>query len=335
MNAKPPASPSVVITGGSAGVGLATAVRFARAGARISIIARSRAGLEAAKRKIDAQGGAAEIFAADVADGKALFEAADEIAARRGGVDVWINNAMATMFAPVSEMTCEEFSRITAVTYLGYVHGTMAALKHMRPKNEGTIVQVGSALSYRAIPLQSAYCGAKFAIRAFTDALRSELLHDGARIRLTMVQLPAVNTPQFDWARNRFGFRPRPLPPVFRPEDIAEIIYRAASRAPREVWVGAPALKIIAGAVAAPGYLDRALSKIGYEGQFASEKETPDRRDNLFAPVDGEHSVEGRFSAEAKRAPIAVDPRWLRIFLGALLFFLAAYAMAMTILALG
>jgi NADP-dependent 3-hydroxy acid dehydrogenase YdfG len=317
-------STSVVITGATAGVGRATALRFAREGARVCAIARSEAGLATARREIEAAGGEALTFSVDVSDCAALEAAADEVARRWGGIDVWINNAMATMFAPVSQMTSEEYARITSVTYLGYVYGTMAALAHMRPKSRGTIVQVGSALAYRAIPLQSAYCGAKFAIRAFTDALRSELIHDKSGVRLTMVQLPAVNTPQFEWARNRMPGKPRPLPPVFDPQDIAQIIYRAALDAPREIWVGTPSLKIIAGTIAAPGWLDRHLAKTAYEGQVAAGGAGSDRNGNLFAPAQDGHELRGRFSRETQPRPMPFDPPVLRLGLASLVALLFA-----------
>lgn len=325
---------SVVITGASAGVGRATALRFAREGARVCAIARSQAGLDAVREEIEATGAEALTFSADVSDCAALSSAADGAARRWGGIDVWINNAMATMFAPVSQMTSEEYARITEVTYLGYVWGTMAALRHMRAKDRGVIVQVGSALAYRAIPLQSAYCGAKFAIRAFTDALRSELIHDGSGVRLTMVQLPAVNTPQFDWARNRMPGRPRPLPPVFDPEDIAKIIYRAARDAPREIWIGAPSLKIIVGTMAAPGWLDRYLAKTAYGGQVDATDATKQRDGNLFAPVEHGHEIRGRFSDEVKPRPTPFDPPLLRAVLAGLVALVLAYAVACTILLL-
>lgn len=303
---------SVVITGASAGVGRATAIRFARAGARVCALARSPSGLDGVKRDIEENGGEAMAIPLDVSDCAALMAAAEEVSRRWGGIDVWINNAMATMFAPVSRMTGEEYARITNVTYLGYVYGTMAALSQMRGRNGATIVQVGSALAYRAIPLQSAYCGAKFAVRAFTDALRSELAHEQSGVRLTMIQLPAVNTPQFDWARNRMEGRPRPVPPVFEPEDIAEIIYRAAHEPPRELWVGAPTLKIIAGNIAVPGWLDRFLAKAGYRDQIAAGGDGASEG-NLFAPSEGEHKMRGRFGDETKPRPLAIDPALLRL----------------------
>jgi NAD(P)-dependent dehydrogenase (short-subunit alcohol dehydrogenase family) len=309
---------SVVITGASAGVGRAIALRFARAGAHLTLIARSPAGLESAKQEIKALGGKAITLALDVSDAEALDNAAGEAAEYWGGIDVWINNAMVTMFAPLSAMSAEEFRRITEVDYLGYVHGTMAALKHMRPRNAGTVIQIGSALSHRAIPLQSAYCGAKFAIRGFTEALRSELLHDRLEIRLVMVQLPAVNTPQFDWARNVFPNRAQPVPPIFVPEAIAEKVYRASCTAPRDLWIGFPTLKLIAGSIAAPAFLDRYLARIGYEKQFTQEPQPADQ-DNLFEPSEREHRTHGRFGRQSKSTATAFSPLWLRVLAGALL----------------
>jgi NAD(P)-dependent dehydrogenase (short-subunit alcohol dehydrogenase family) len=239
--------------------------------------------------------------------------AAAEVAERWGGVDVWVNNAMVTMFAPLSRMSADEFRRITEVTYLGYVHGTMAALTHMRPRDAGVIIQIGSALSYRAIPLQSAYCGAKFAIRGFTDALRSELRHEKSRIRITMLQLPAVNTPQFNWARNRFSRRPQPVAPIFQPEAIAEIVYEASWETPRERWIGFPTLKLITGGGLAPGLVDRYLAGEGYEGQLSREEDPAGRADNLFQPVEGSHRTRGRFSADAEASVRAFDPLLLRL----------------------
>jgi NAD(P)-dependent dehydrogenase (short-subunit alcohol dehydrogenase family) len=224
-----------------------------------------------------------------------------------------VNNAMATIFAPLTEISPAEFRRATEVTYLGYVFGTMAALRHMRPRNRGTIIQVGSALSYRAIPLQSAYCGAKFAIRGFTDALRSELRHERSCIRITMVQLPAVNTPQFDWARNKLPFRLQPVPPIHQPEPAAETIFRAARRAPRELWVGFPAIQAILGNMAMPGLLDVFLARRGYDGQLTSEPEPSMRAGNLFEPVPGVHTAHGRFDDRARGRVLAFNPALVRI----------------------
>ena len=315
---------SVVITGASAGVGRAIAVRFARAGAHLTLIGRSPEGLESAKQEIKALGGKAITLAVDVSDAEALEKAAEEAAEYWGEIDVWINNAMVTMFAPLSDMSAAEYRQITEVTYLGYVHGTMTALRHMRPRNAGTIIQIGSALSYRAIPLQSAYCGAKFAIRGFTEALRSELIHDKSDVRLVMVQLPAVDTPQFDWARNVFPRRPQPVPPIFAPEAIAEAVYRASLKAPREVWLGFPTLKLIAGSLIAPAFLDRILARIGYEKQFTSEPQPADHRDNLFEPSEREHRMHGRFGKESKWTVTTFSPFWLRMLLFGLLGLLIA-----------
>ncbi|HYD72051.1 MAG TPA: SDR family oxidoreductase [Candidatus Binatia bacterium] len=321
-------SRSVVVTGGTAGVGRAIALRFAQGGDRVCVVGRAQSGVDATVREIEATGAEAFGVAADVSEWQSLFNVADQVAERWGGIDVWVNNAMVTMFAPVAEMTGEEYERITGVTYLGYVYGTMAALKHMRARKRGVIVQIGSALSYRAIPLQSAYCGAKFAVRAFTDALRSELIHDGSNVRLTMLQLPAINTPQFNWARNRMGGAPRPVPPVFEPEHVADIAFKAARDAPREVWIGWPTLKLIAGAIAVPGYLDRYLAKAGYEGQVTRETET-DPEGNLFEAKPSGHAARGRFTHEAKPAPPAFNPTIISggIMLGALVA--AAFLLAL------
>ncbi len=302
----------VVVTGASAGVGRATAVAFARRGWNVALLARGADGLEGAAREVQAAGGGALVLSVDVADPDAVFAAAERVIAAWGRIDVWVNNAMATVFAPLAETSPEEFRRVTEVTYLGYVHGTMAALRHMRPRDAGTVVQVGSALSYRAIPLQAAYCGAKFAIRGFTDALRSELLRDRSRVRVTMVQLPAVNTPQFDWARSRLPGWPQPVPPVHQPEAVAEAVFRAAGAAPRELWVGVPTLKATLGTTALPGLLYRLLARRGYEGQMTLEAAPPGRPDNLFAPVAGDHCAHGRFDARARSRVLSVDPAALR-----------------------
>jgi len=319
---------TVVITGASAGVGRATALAFARRGWKVALIARQSPGLESARGDVQQAGGMALTFAADVSDPAALAAAADHVIERWGAIEVWINCAMATMFAPIADISAAEFRRITEVTYLGCVFGTMAALRHMRPRNNGTIVQVGSALSYRAIPLQSAYCGAKFAIRGFTDALRSELRHDGSAIRVTMVQLPAVNTPQFNWARNKMSRRPQPMPPIHQPEAIADIIFRASQDAPRELWLGAASLRAILGTMVAPGLLDRLLARKGYAGQLTSERKSPTAPDNLFQPVADGHATHGRFDDRAQVHTSAFNPTAVRVVLAAavavLLFALGA-----------
>lgn len=323
-----PSSPVVVITGASAGVGRATAVAFAQRGYSVGLIARGADGLEGARREVEAAGGRALVLPVDVAEAKDVFAAADRVIAEWGKIDVWINAAMATIFAPLSDIKPEEFRRVTDVTYLGQVYGTMAALGHMRRSNQGTIVQVGSALSYRAIPLQSAYCGAKFAIRGFTNALRSELKHDKSRIRLTMVQLPAVNTPQFDWARSRLPKRLQPVPPIFQPAAIAREIFRAARQAPRELWIGRSALKAIIGTMLLPGSGDRILAHEGYDGQMTGELASPDRPDNLFQPVAGDAGARGQFSNRSSSEVIGFDPAWLRAGAACLLVGLIAGAAA-------
>ncbi|HXT80351.1 MAG TPA: SDR family oxidoreductase [Acetobacteraceae bacterium] len=289
-----------VITGGSAGVGRATVEVFARAGWDVGILARGPARLAATANTVHRIGRRACAIAADVADADAVEEAATRIEQTLGPIDVWVNNAMATVFSPVAQITPEEFWRGTQVTYLGQVHGTMAALRRMRARNRGTIVNVGSALSYRAIPLQSVYCGAKYAVRGFTDSLRSELLHDNCAVHLTMVHLPAVNTPQFDWALNRMPQRPQPVPPIFQPEVAARAILFAATHRRREVWVGWPTVKAIVAGKLIPGLLDRYLAGAGYSGQLAKEPEPPDSPANLFAPAHGNWGAHGRFDASAR-----------------------------------
>jgi NAD(P)-dependent dehydrogenase (short-subunit alcohol dehydrogenase family) len=248
----------------------------------------------------------------DVANAEAVDAAAERVEHELGPVDVWVNNAMVTIFAPGRAIAPEEFRRVTEVTYLGQVHGTLAALKRMRPRNRGTIVQIGSALSYRAIPLQSAYCAAKFAVRGFTDSLRSELKHEGSRIRLTMVQLPAVNTPQFDWARSRMPNKAQPLAPIFQPEAIAREVVRAAREAPRELWIGGSTLKAIIGGVLFPDFGDRILANEGYSGQLASEPREVVRPDNLFEAPPGDPGAHGRFDGRSEADVHGFDPSWLR-----------------------
>jgi short-subunit dehydrogenase len=297
---------TVVVTGASAGVGRAVALRFARAGANLALIARDAAALDEVKREVEKLGGTALVMPADVADANAMFEVADTIARERGGIDIWINDAMVTVFAPVWEIAPQEFHRVTEVTYLGMVHGTMAALRHMRKKNHGTIVQVGSALAYRGIPLQAAYCGAKHALRGFTNSLRTELDHDNSNIAVTIIELPAVNTPQFDWARTRMPRQPRPVPPVVQPEAVAEIIFRAALDPKREYWLGASTLKAILGNMLLPEFLDRYLAKNAYEAQETDAAVSPARQDNLMSPITDLHRTHGRFDAEAANSVMAI-----------------------------
>jgi len=315
---------TVVITGASAGVGRAVALEFARLGCNVALLARGIERLESAARQAEAFGVEVLAIPVDVADAAALDAAAERVETELGPIDVWVNNAMATIFAPVCAIRSDEFRRVTEVTYLGQVHGTLAALRRMRRRNQGTIVQVGSALSYRAIPLQSAYCAAKFAVRAFTDALRSELAHEGSRIRVTMVQLPAVNTPQFDWARSRMAQKAQPVPPIFQPEAIACEIVRAAREAPCELWVGRSTLNAIIGTMLLPGTADRVLSPEGYDGQLTTEPRDSARPDNLFSPPSGDPGARGRFDNQARTTVIGIDPVRLRA--GGLLFVLTSIA---------
>jgi short-subunit dehydrogenase len=291
----------VVITGGTAGVGRATARRFAVDGSKIAVLARGEDGLVATARELKRLGAAAVLpIRCDVADVDQIFGAAEQVERELGPVDIWINNAMTTVFGRFPDVTPREFARITEVTYLGTVWGTRAALDQMRPRNKGTIVQVGSALSYRAIPLQAAYCGAKFAIRAFTDALRSELLHDKIDVHLTMVQLPAINTPQFRHCANRMQFRPQPVPPIFQPELAADAIHYAAHHRRREIHLAWPTVKAVAGQRVAPGLLDHYLARRGFEGQLTGRPANDEQPENLFDPVPGDHGAHGDFELQAR-----------------------------------
>ncbi len=297
--------PTVVITGASAGVGRATAHAFAHIGASVGLIARDPQSLDDTAFEVERLGGRALVLPADVSNADAVFAAADRVEHCFGSIDIWINCAMVTVFSRVRDMTPDEVRRITEVTYLGYVNGTMAALRHMLPRDHGTIVQVGSALAYRGIPLQAGYCGAKHAIRGFTDSLRCELIHDRSRVKLTAVHLPAVNTPQFDWARTHARHEPRPVAPVMQPEDIADIVVKAAFRPVREYWVGQSSAMVILGNMVAPGLLDRYLAYTTVEGQETDRPVAPDRRDNLYDPVPGLHRTHGRFDAEAQPLRVA------------------------------
>ena len=290
----------VVITGASAGVGRAVAREFAKRGASLGLLARGQDGLNAARAEAEASGVRAIAIPTDVADARQVEAAAALIEEELGPIDIWINNAMVSVFSPILQMTAEEFDRVTRVTYLGAVYGTLAALHRMVPRDRGVIVQVGSALAYRAIPLQSAYCAAKHAVNGFTESLRSELLHDGSHVHVTMVHLPAVNTPQFDWSRTRMPGQPQPVPPIFQPEVAAEAIVWAAGRRQREVWVGWPTVQAVVGDKIAPGLLDRYLARFGYESQQTDQPVPPDRQDNLFEPVPGDHGAHGRFDDRAK-----------------------------------
>lgn len=316
----------VVITGASAGIGRATARRFARSGASLVLLARDAVSLEVTKAEMEAAGAPAMAIPIDVANAGALIAAAHEIESRLGPIAVWINNAMLTVFSPVHNMPPDEFRRVTEVTYLGFVHGTMAALRTMRPRNRGTIIQVGSALAYRGIPLQAAYCGAKHAIRGFTNALRAELIHDRIAIDLVIVEMPAVNTPQFDWARTHMGQNPRPVPPVIEPEVAADAIFKAAQAPRREIWLGLSTAKVILANMILPGFLDGYLARQAYDAQSTGEQAPKDRKDNLFAPVPELHRTRGSFSKEARLSAVAVSGKTARLGTAILAFALAVAA---------
>jgi NAD(P)-dependent dehydrogenase (short-subunit alcohol dehydrogenase family) len=289
----------VVITGASAGVGRATARAFAERGAHLGLIARGRDGLEAARQEVEELGGRALVLPLDVAEADKVELAAAEVESKLGPIDVWINNAMASVFSPVKETTAEEFRRVTEVTYLGYVYGTLSALRRMLPRDRGVIVQVGSALAYRGIPMQAAYCGAKHAIQGFCDSLRTELLHDGSNVRVTMVQMPAINTPQFGWVKSRLPRKAQPVPPIFQPEVAARAILWAADHDRRELWVGWPTVKAIAGNRIAPWYADRYLAKNGIDSQQHDGLEDPNRPHNLWEPLPGDPGAHGDFDDRA------------------------------------
>ena len=286
---------TVVVTGASAGVGRATVREFARRGARIGLLARGIERLEAAAAEVRALGGVALPIAADVARADQVEAAAERIERELGPIDVWVNNAMVTVFSRFTDLTPEEFRRVTEVTYLGTVHGTMFALKRMMPRNHGTIVQVGSALAYRSIPLQAAYCGAKHAIVGFTDSIRSELKHAASQVWITAVHLPAMNTPQFNWCRVHLPRQPQPVPPIYEPEVAARAIVAASRERQREVFVGAPTVVAIEGTKFAPAIADRYLADTGFDSQMTQESIGPDRQDNLFHSVPGDYAAHGRF----------------------------------------
>src|SRR5207248_547748 len=284
---------TVVITGASAGLGRAAAREFARHGAKIGLLARGLDGLEAAKREVEDLGGTALIIPTDVANSAAVEQAADSIEEKLGPIDIWVNNAMASVFSPVKEMKPEEYKRVTEVTYLGVVYGTLAVLKRMLPRNRGTIVQVGSALAYRSIPLQSAYCAAKHAISGFTDSLRCELIHDQSRVHVTMVQMPALNTTQFGWVKSRLKHKAQPVPPIFQPEVGARAVYWAAHHHRRELFVGSSTVAAIMGQKFIPGLLDKYLGKTGFDSQQYDGPEDRSRPNNLWESVPGDFGAHG------------------------------------------
>jgi NADP-dependent 3-hydroxy acid dehydrogenase YdfG len=307
---------TVVVTGASAGLGRAIAREFGSHGAQVALLARGIDGLNAAKREIEAAGGRALVLPTDVADAKAVEEAAEAVEDQLGPIDIWVNNAMASVFSPIKEMLPEEYKRVTEVTYLGVVYGTLAALKRMLPRDRGTIVQVGSALAYRSIPLQSAYCAAKHAIAGFTDSMRCELIHDDSHVRVTMVNMPALNTPQFGWVKSRLKRKAQPVPPIFQPEVGARAVYWAAHHDRREIYVGGPTVEAIVGNKVAPSALDHYLGKTGYDSQQTNEPEDPNRPNNLWQPVAGDHGAHGTFDDRAHPHSFELRADLNRIWIG-------------------
>ena len=308
----------VVVTGASAGVGRAVVRAFARRGASVGLLARGAAGLQAAATEVRHAGGRAVAVPTDVADAGQVEAAAAKVEDELGPIDIWVNNAMVSVFSPFKEMEAAEFRRVTEVTYLGVVYGTLSALKHMLPRNRGVIVQVGSALAYRGIPLQSAYCGAKHAIQGFTESVRCELLHDRSGVRITMVQLPALNTPQFGWVKSRLPKQPQPVPPIYQPEVAAEAIVWAARQNRREVWVGSSTVGTLIMNNLAPGALDRYLATHGYRAQLTERPDDPNRPNNLFGPVDNNQDLgaHGRFDDRAKSVSLQFKASANRAWLG-------------------
>jgi NADP-dependent 3-hydroxy acid dehydrogenase YdfG len=304
----------VAVTGASSGVGRAIAQACAARGARVALLARSAESLERAAAEVCERGGRPLVLPLDVTDAAAVDAAADRIVEEWGGIDVWVNDAMVSVLAPVERTTPGEYRRVIEVNYLGYVHGTLAALRHMRRANSGVIVQIGSALAYRSIPLQSAYCASKAAIRGFTDSLRSELIRERSAIALTMVQLPAVNTPQFEVVRNRLDEHPQPVPPVFQPELIAEAVVHAALHPRRELWLGLSTVKAILAQRLVPGFLDRYLARHAWDSQQTTDlppgHPAKHFRDNLDAPLEGDRGAHGPFDDRARSFDA---PLWMRL----------------------
>jgi NADP-dependent 3-hydroxy acid dehydrogenase YdfG len=323
-------APIVVVTGSSAGLGRAIAHGFAKRGARIGLIARNPEALNAAKEECEALGGQALELPVDVSDADAVDSAASSVEQTFGPIDIWVNDAMVSVFSPVKEMEASDYKRVTDVLYLGFVHGTLAALKRMIPRDRGTIIQIGSALSYRSIPLQSAYCACKHAINGFTDSLRCELHHDHSNVKLTAVQMPAMNTTQFDWVKNRMPNDPQPVPPIFEPELAAKVVVAAglAKNPRREYWVGSPTVMAIVGQKFIPGLLDRYLGKTGYKSQqIPNEPRDPNAANNLYQYVPGRHSARGKFDARSTRTSaeicVSLHPRLITI--GAVSMMLTAF----------
>ena len=298
----------VMVTGASAGLGRAIAHAFAERGAHIGLIARNPESLNAAREEIEQLGGKGLVLPLDVSDARSIDRAASQLEETFGPIDVWVNNAMASVFSPVRKMQPEEYKRVTEVTYLGSVYGTMAALDRMLPRDRGTIIQVGSALSMRSIPLQSAYCAAKHAIIGFTDSLRCELYHDKSNVQLTVVQMPAMNTVQFTWVKSRLPNKPQPVPPIYQPEVAAEVVFHAAQadRPRREYWVGPSTVQAIVGQKVIPGLLDRYLGKTGFNAQQLEIPDNPDRPDNLWEYVPGRHQTHGPFNDRSHSSSMQV-----------------------------
>jgi NAD(P)-dependent dehydrogenase (short-subunit alcohol dehydrogenase family) len=287
LEEEPIVTRTVVVTGASAGIGRACARLFAARGDRVALLARGRVGLDAAAHDVEAAGGRALALPTDMADHTRVEAAADRVEETFGPIDVWVNAAFASIFAPFAEITPQEYERATAVTYLGFVNGTRAALSRMRPRDAGTVVQVGSALGERSIPLQSAYCGAKHAINGFTSSVRTELLHDKSRVRITIAQMPAVNTPQFSWVRSRLDRTPQPVAPIYQPEVAARgVVFAADHPARKEYWVGASTVATLLANRIAPALLDRYLARTGYESQQTDHRTPADPRDNLDRALD-------------------------------------------------
>lgn len=292
-------------------MGRAIVQAFAREGARIGLVARDVSRLESARDEVVELGGEALILPLDVADYDAMRRAAEAVEQQLGPIDIWINNAMTSVFSPVEEMKPEEFRRVTEVTYLGYVYGTLVALERMVPRQRGVVIQIGSALAHRSIPLQSAYCAAKHAVKGFTASLRSELIHNRSAVRVTMVQMPAMNTPQFEWARTRLPNRVQPVPPIFQPEvAVKAVMYAVRHDVGRELLVAWPTILAILAERFAANFADRKLASTAYTGQQTAEPETTDRLDNLMEPVPGGWSAHGRFDAVARDFSVAL---WLRM----------------------
>ena len=297
------------MTGASSGVGRAIARAFGARGAKVGLIARSQEALENCAREIRDRGGEALVLPLDVSDAGAVEGAADAVVSHFGRIDTWVNDAMVSVFSRALDMRPEEYERVTKVNYLGYVYGTLAALRRMRERREGGIIQIGSALAYRSIPLQSAYCASKAAIRGFTDSLRTELLHDGIPVHLSVLELPAVNTPQFDVVRSRLPHHPQPVPPMYQPEVIARACLYVAEHPVRELWIAPSTIKAIIGQKLVPGYADRYLAKHGFESQQTDEPVPPHRPDNVDHPLPGDRGAHGAFDARAR--PFSLE-LWLR-----------------------